>query len=500
MKLTLSIDSPLPPETWLASVELEGGGHETIRVADGWFEGEMPARPLRVTCSTAAAGAHSAAPRASTTSRPSAPPPAGRLPVDVVQLFGDGVPVPADGRLELQLLWLFPCEGAAPKVGEDKRFGSFEHTLCAELVGKDERGRPLRFHGIDAHFDAAWKLDVGGKRLTFGTVIAMAGDYYAHLDDRAVADFAWAWPEMAGAAGWLAGDYRATTLAGDDMVAVSALDEHIHKEGPGAGAGILTQAALAIKSDYPLRRYLALASQNICHFACQNSSYSARGNPALALYRAYHLRALAEARAAGEAGDRDGLDAALVVEAFGCHFLTDLFASGHIRVPRGVLGRRFGITRGALVMSKRFHDEDNREGLWVRPLRFQGEKRPVWRAFGDDWFSIDDAAIHRAQVQESVRRSAAEVFAAYCAARKEADLPELPAGEDLVAVPLAPGEAPDLASDASPGGGALSHFPPNRPPLYKVLDDGRVAERGHRDVYVTLEQPDVVPAPEVMVP
>lgn len=497
MRFLLSIDSPLPSETWIAAVELEGGTRELVRVEDGWFEGDLPAAPRRVVASISMESGESARPSA--TPRP-AEPPRERLPVDVVQLFDPkiGVAVPESGRLDLQLLWMAPCEGAPP-VREGKRFGSFEHTLCADRVGKAEGGDRLHIHGIDAHFDSDYELAVGEKKLTFGTIIAMAGDYYAHLDDRATSDFSWAWPAMSGPKGWLAGDYRATTLVGDDMVAVRKLDAHIHREGIG-GAGTLATAIESLKSEYPLRRYLALASQNICHFACQTGSYSERDNPAMALYRAYHRRALREARAAGEAGDRDALDAALVVEAFGCHFLTDLFASGHIRVPRGLLGARFGIAMGALVMSKRFHDEDNEKGLWVTTFRPSGGRRAVWRAFGDDSLQIDEAKTHLAQIQEAVRRSAAEVFAAYCAARKDAAAPEMPRGEDLIPVPLAAGEGPDPVADASPDGGDLPDFPPNHLPMFKVLDDGSIAERIHGR-HVPLELPPrVVPAPEVVVP
>ncbi len=493
MNLQISIASPLPAETWIATVDLDGGGRELIRIEDGWFEGEMPAAPRRITGSMEKGeGA-----RASATAAPSGP--AGeRRPTDVAELFGSGVEVPPSGRLDLQLLWLAPCDGQPQKLPKGKRFGSYEHTLCAKLIGKDAAGKVLRIHAIDAHFSEDTELDVGGKALRFGTIIAMAGDYYAHLDDQAAASFGWAWPAMDGLSGWIAGDYRSTTLAADDVTAVQMLEQHILREAAGGNVGALATALDSARSKYPLRRYLALASQNICHFACQSKGYSERGNPALALYRAYHRRALLEARAAGESGRREGLDAALVVDAFGCHFLTDLFASGHIRVPRGILGERFGIVRGALVLAKLFHDEDNQLGLWVTTLRPSGDRRVVWRAFGDDTLQIEEAKVHLAQIQEAVRRSVADVFVAYCSARKGLASPALPGAEDMIPVPLPPGERPRLGKDVAPSG-AMPDFPPNHLPMFDVLGDGRVGLR-LQDTYVPLELANVTPAPGIVVP
>lgn len=503
MLLQISIESPLPSERFAAVVETEGGGREPILIEDGWFEGEVSGRALRLKCVfESEAGA-----RPSTTRRPAegARERRERLPVDVMHLFHPGIDVPADGRLDIDVLWLAPCDGVPDAAPEGTRFGSYEHTLCAARIGLTEDGRELQIGAIRAGFDDKTELDVGGKSLRFGSIIAMAGDFYAHLDDQAARDFAWAWPPMSGITGWLGGDYRAMTLVGDSQSSVEGLHDHIHREATGSQVGALATAIDAAESKHPMRRYLALASQNICHFACQNAGYSQVGNPALALYRAYHRRAVEEARRAGEAGDRTALHAALVVDAFGCHFLTDLFASGHIRTPRDVLGQRFGITIGALVMSKRIHDEDNRDGLWVTTMNpAEGERRTgaagtrvVWRAYGDDALESPNAKVHLAQIQESVRRSTAEVFGAYCAAHDGVEPPALPRAEDLVPAPLPPGEGPG-PGDVSPDGGAFPDLPANHPPMYKILDDGRVAQRVlGRFVPLELSAP---PAPGIVLP
>ena len=100
--------------------------------------------------------------------------------------------------------------------------------------------------------------------------------------------------------------------------------------GRGTAGEFAVLATETATTTYSVRRYLALASQNFCHFAATANPHD-DGPDALRLYREYHARAMREAaRAASNAGFRR----ALVTDAFGCHFLTDLFASGHMRVPR----------------------------------------------------------------------------------------------------------------------------------------------------------------------
>lgn len=498
MDLTLSITSPLPLEPLVVRVEMEDGGAAFLLVEDGWFHGSLRGQPVRVVgLAGLSEGDHP--PIRSVIARPSSEPTdlseTGRLvkSVDIHELFERGVAVPADGVLRFHLLWLAPCDGAHGDAPEGTRFGSAEHTMCAALIGQDAKGKRLEFGGIRAHFNGQTVFDVGGKKLDFGMIIALAGDFYAHLDDRAVKELEWAWPPLGSLVGWLAGDYRATTLVGDTVEHVTALDEHIHKEAAGIQFGGVVTAIESAKLRFPMRRYLALASQNHCHFACQNWSYSENDNPALALYEAYHARAKEQARAAGAQDDRAGLDEALVVDAFGCHFLTDLFASGHIRTPRAILGQRFGIAVGALVMSKRMHDQDNQLGLWVTPLRrTPGHKRVVWRAYGDDSLFSDQAKPHFAQTQEAVRRSVAEVFAAYCEGKTKRKVPVGELALDLVPVPLLPEEGPDPELDTSPDGTPFAALPPNHLPLYKILEDGRVAELVLGG-YLPLEWPSSAP-------
>lgn len=113
---------------------------------------------------------------------------------------------------------------------------------------------------------------------------------------------------------------------------------------------------------------------------------------------------------------------AYFLEAFACHFLTDLFSTGHMRTPRRLLHYTYfagigpGVNDGEDVESgglvalsnplwkadqcaRYMHDEDCANGLWVTRARGKAS----WPAYGDSQlFSpqgyIDfDAALDAAQ-------------------------------------------------------------------------------------------------------
>jgi hypothetical protein len=494
VSLRVSLASPFALGDLVARLAMDGAPDVYLVLREGLFDAPLPARPTWFTLTSRAPSEgmlRSATPSAA--SQPSLKGASARQPVEISALYEHGIAVPDNGCLDLDLLWLAPCDASPISTGEGTRFGSFEHTMCARLVGKAADGKTeLALAGIRASFSDETTFAVGGKDLSFGEIIALAGDFYAHLDDAAREQFGWAWPAPPeGLIGWLMADYRANTLVGDDARSVAVIREHILAEGSPAGffhsiASLIDDAV----GRYPTRRYLALASQNGCHFACQPAGYADTGNEALVLYRAYHRRALREAAVAGRKEDREAFRTALVADAFGCHFLTDLFASGHIRVPRRVLGERFGIARGALMMAKKMHDEDNRIGLWCT-ARAPGApgKTVVWRAYGDGSLAIPEASDHRARVREAVRVSAAEVFAAFAAAQADIVSPNIGRAEDLVPVPMPPGEVPS-SGYVLPNGDDAPSVAPNHYPLYALLADGRIAERvgaTDRNEYVPLE-------------
>lgn len=92
------------------------------------------------------------------------------------------------------------------------------------------------------------------------------------------------------------------------------------------------------------KRYFNLAAHNESHFSrpdlgdemLTQTQLAAKGKANNAgSYRGNHELAIEEAVTAGKRGAP--LDQALLYEAFGSHFLTDAFASGHTRTPRGAI-------------------------------------------------------------------------------------------------------------------------------------------------------------------
>lgn len=153
---------------------------------------------------------------------------------------------------------------------------------------------------------------------------------------------------------------------------------------------------------YPLGRFLALADVNFDHF----------GKNATAAYCAGHEAALRQAIAARgqetEEAQRKGLLRAYIMNACADHFLTDVFASGHLRVPRRELVQQIKGYKIGSLLAKRMHDEDNRLGLTVKNKR--GDS---WKTYGDGYFLNEENALGRRITREAVKLSAEEVWTAF---------------------------------------------------------------------------------------
>lgn len=141
----------------------------------------------------------------------------------------------------------------------------------------------------------------GGQHLSFGEVVALAGDYFATYDE--MRDLA-------------------RTRMGRARIAWSrwhALDLPKGQE-PKVTAEI---------KDAVREQYYSLASRNLSHFATGGTAWEA--------YVSWHSKAIADALAAGESSNAQAWRTALTKEAFGHHFLTDMFSAGHVRTPRAAI-------------------------------------------------------------------------------------------------------------------------------------------------------------------
>ena len=474
--LDISVTAPFDVGDHVAQIEFEGGSSAKVTLRGGRFCKPQPLRPVSMKLTLETPDLDKSQTSAATRA------PVGET-VDINELFDSGVKIPMDGKLSIQVMWGCHCHSdPLPHQPAAKRFGSWEHNRCADFIGKRSVGdnpEKLCIGGVAASFDCNTGLPVGGNDLTFGQIVSLAGDYYAHLDKQAENDLAQAWPPLGLIAGWLEGeDYRDTTLDTDDLVNIDDLLAIIKrdKDGDSGWLGEFAHARDAVKGKYPARRYLALSAQNDCHFVSPGpSGQEPAPDFALWLYRQYHERALALARKSSSNVNPDrAFRAALAVDAFGCQFLTDHFAGGHLRVPRRLLGETYGVLRGSLRMSLSMHTEDNKIGLWCRSRISRGDgTRIVWQAYGDGMLLREEAHHNLYQVQEAVRRSAAEVFAA----SRNVTMNEVDRADAIVPVPLLPGTGPGLNDRLPDNSPPPVNAQRNSYPLYWFDRDGKILVR-----------------------
>ena len=139
-------------------------------------------------------------------------------------------------------------------------------------------------------------------------------------------------------------------------------------------------------------------------------------------YRIGHALAMKVAAEAGGQKNVEELKRAYALDAFACHFLTDLFASGHIRNQRGPLenvlislgfpqkvGCVYPAKLLAGILTGAQHEKDGHDGLNV--TNGLGEH---WRAYGDGCFFQPKNEENKRKVEYATQTSVGEVYAAYC--------------------------------------------------------------------------------------
>jgi hypothetical protein len=128
-----------------------------------------------------------------------------------------------------------------------------------------------------------------------------------------------------------------------------------------------------------LLSYLSLATKNPEHFRGSpqiiNGKYGfpadANYDDSVVVYSKGHGAAINYAM---NAKNDTELLRAYVINAFYDHFMTDMFSSGHMRVPRRILHYP---RVGDFFTVRQMHDEDSKEGLWVT------DGNEIWQAYGD---------------------------------------------------------------------------------------------------------------------
>ena len=325
-------------------------------------------------------------------------------------------------------------------------------------------------------------LPVGNRALQYGQVIALGGDFYGvgtqaasqgHPALEPLAPISSVeFPEQAFSSAYL-------TLAGapaaelDGILRVmgeeqSAIDEAIkagkqpstaykklgdslsYKWNEITGGGSAALGAFSILTQPG--RYINLATVNMDHF----------GADAVTAYLAGHGLAMQQAaRMHGGDPHSPAVNMKLLqcygFNAFADHFLTDLFAAGHVRTPRRALWSTPGTIAGETgLLTRAAHNEENHDGLHVQNSR--GEH---WVAYGDGKELDDVNVANLAMAIAAVQASADEVYQAFLT------------GVAAVSHPAALQYIPtlDFVARPTPGG-------PNRAPLFWADGQGNVHRRG----------------------
>lgn len=142
--------------------------------------------------------------------------------------------------------------------------------------------------------------------------------------------------------------------------------------------------------------YLNLADSNFDHF----------GKQAVKTYLTAHQKAL---KIAANATSIDDLRAAYFVDAFGAHFLSDLFAAGHIRVPRAEMAQLCNSFNHSISLAaKGMHDLDGDSGL-----TFVNGRGDTWFGKGDKNYYTKENIMDRARVVDTLQQSVDQVYRAF---------------------------------------------------------------------------------------
>jgi outer membrane protein OmpA-like peptidoglycan-associated protein len=174
-----------------------------------------------------------------------------------------------------------PSPAGLPGRHTVQRFSGFEHESLGDATGT--------------------VIDLGdGITLSWGQVVAVAGDEVASVEDLQA---------------------MVRTPAGRQQLRAAL--EHAELRKPITSA---LPPAGKDEREKQTSTYIGLAMKNVAHFA--------GGGTALDTWRGHHARALQSALTAGLSGNAAEFENAQLIEAFGQHFLTDMFSGGHIRTPR----------------------------------------------------------------------------------------------------------------------------------------------------------------------
>ena len=287
-----------------------------------------------------------------------------------------------------------------------------------DLYRLEQADPPLIVSNLDGSFDFLYYYDGKTLRLSPGEFVALAGDFYGTRTpictgstkkqrDKLFADaFKTLIPvnsedkyNVLLKLKEAFGDEIEAAKAGvsDNMQPHDAALCHEEHNDPTILYGKITRYFPYIKTYMEFNsHYMVLLSRNYDHFG---------GDAELAFGAGYRVAVETAKQAYAKRETAEGtalLSLALTQILFACHYLTDLFAAGHIRTPRRRLiddvYRRFTFAQSMLpfnssitagLITNAMHNEDGYKGLWVSNRTLPQRSR--WRLKGDNCYFDPDA-------------------------------------------------------------------------------------------------------------
>ncbi|MCJ1385455.1 hypothetical protein MMC17_008578 [Xylographa soralifera] len=267
----------------------------------------------------------------------------------------------------------WPVKAVHPLREVEPLFESPEHQAIGDSITLHLEHESIL--GRDLQYPA------GGQKLSFGEVIALAGDYFyqSQLGDcvEAVSDQYEYNPEHS--IGVFHG--HADTLRKAKPEILTCVKKGI--------AGIQQDVRAAVgKGQDPVQSAASgtptsgrSAAKIMPFWRLVTGTISAYRQDAIKAYQAGHTAALRQAMKASQSRSADDLKEAYFLEGYAQHFLTDLSSAGHVRTLRRILHSTYldpiNVQPGDKC-NRMQHDEDSANGLWVTNKLGQS-----WAVYGD---------------------------------------------------------------------------------------------------------------------
>lgn len=264
-----------------------------------------------------------------------------------------------------------------------------------------------------------------GLKLTFGQIVSLGGDFFGDIDSSGdvheISDgpnpevFQASFDALATAPGAVTEVPKILKVMQQE---ITALNQAVAAGNQPSTAyadldvdgqyNVATGGGSFASNYVPYGPYIKLAAVNWDHF----------GPNAITAYNAGHAAAIQQAitakSASGTTAQTAGLNLAYAMDAFACHFLSDLFASGHMRTPRKDLYEDGTPHWAGSYCARYMHDEDNYFGLIVsnNPVH-QTVPARTWQAFGDAKLFDTNDYTNLEYVVGAVQQSAREIYGAF---------------------------------------------------------------------------------------